>query len=309
MDAAETLHSGRFEWNEWRRSNPQPLAFTGLDLSGIDLTGCDLANVTFQACNLTGADLTSSWLTDAILQDCTAMGVRLKDARLQGVSISHSSFDDAVLSDAVLHNSQFIDVSLRRANLDLAQFAHSHLREVNLLQSRLTAADFRTATLDSVLLYRCAVADCRFDTSTWSRVIIADCDLRPAMGLTQVVHAQVSSLGVDTFVRSRGEVNRSFALASGINSLVADYLIEASAAAARNPLFEFHSVFLSHASHDKPVVNRVYDHLVEAGVPCWLDEVQMYPGDDIHARIARAVRLAHCRSPRSAVRRQRSRCG
>lgn len=50
------------------------------------------------------------------------------------------------------------------------------------------------------------------------------------------------------------------------------------------------SVFLSHASDDKPIVRQLATYLRSAGVEVWLDEEKLLPGQDWKAEIAEAVR-------------------
>ena len=44
-------------------------------------------------------------------------------------------------------------------------------------------------------------------------------------------------------------------------------------------------VFLSHSGKDKPVVRELAARLKKDGVPVWLDEEQIKPGDSIPAKI------------------------
>ncbi len=50
------------------------------------------------------------------------------------------------------------------------------------------------------------------------------------------------------------------------------------------------SVFLCHASDDKPVVRELYERLQSEGFDPWLDEENLFPGQDWKYEISRAVR-------------------
>jgi len=50
------------------------------------------------------------------------------------------------------------------------------------------------------------------------------------------------------------------------------------------------SVFLCHASDDKPLVRELYERLQSEGFDPWLDEENLFPGQDWKYEIARAVR-------------------
>jgi TIR domain len=53
------------------------------------------------------------------------------------------------------------------------------------------------------------------------------------------------------------------------------------------------SVFLCHASEDKPAVRELYEKLQRDGFDPWLDEENLLPGQDWKYEISRAVRNSH----------------
>ena len=44
--------------------------------------------------------------------------------------------------------------------------------------------------------------------------------------------------------------------------------------------------FLSHASEDKELVRRVYDHLRIQEFTCWFDEAEILPGDSFVDKVS-----------------------
>ncbi|MBZ0296278.1 MAG: toll/interleukin-1 receptor domain-containing protein, partial [Anaerolineae bacterium] len=49
-------------------------------------------------------------------------------------------------------------------------------------------------------------------------------------------------------------------------------------------------VFISHATRDNAVANRIYERLTEAGIRCWLDNVEIQPGADWLIQVEQAVK-------------------
>src|SRR4051794_5640482 len=49
------------------------------------------------------------------------------------------------------------------------------------------------------------------------------------------------------------------------------------------------TVFISHSSKDKPFVRQLVDALSKAGIPTWLDEIQIRVGDSIPDRLADGI--------------------
>ena len=54
---------------------------------------------------------------------------------------------------------------------------------------------------------------------------------------------------------------------------------------------EFYSCFISYNHEDKVFARRLHDQLQGAGIRCWLDDHQVFPGDDIRDAIDHGIRL------------------
>lgn len=53
------------------------------------------------------------------------------------------------------------------------------------------------------------------------------------------------------------------------------------------------SVFLSHSSRDKPVVDKVFEELHKSGIRAWYDRYEINPGDSITDSINEGLRKSH----------------
>ena len=54
---------------------------------------------------------------------------------------------------------------------------------------------------------------------------------------------------------------------------------------------EFFSCFISYSHADADFVHRLYNALQARGIRCWLDEIQLAPGDDILTSIDMGIRI------------------
>lgn len=54
---------------------------------------------------------------------------------------------------------------------------------------------------------------------------------------------------------------------------------------------QYFSVFISYSQNDKLFARRLLNNLQNHGIRCWLDEHQIYPGDDIYDRVQSGIRL------------------
>lgn len=53
------------------------------------------------------------------------------------------------------------------------------------------------------------------------------------------------------------------------------------------------SVFLSHSSQDKPIIDSVFETLHRSGIRAWYDRYEIQPGDSITNRINEGLRTSH----------------
>jgi uncharacterized protein YjbI with pentapeptide repeats len=260
QEQLEILKQGVNAWNEWRRNNPgkQPdlncAQLSGYDLSGADLRGANLVNADLTDAKLTNANLVNANLTDANLTTANLHGANLSSADLTGANFPCADLGAA--TSTRLHTANLANANLTRANLVGADLRHANL----------TGANFNT---------------CELWVTTFGNN-----DLSAVRGLESVIHHGPSSIGIDTFFRSKGKISKVFLRGAGVPEMFIQY----AASLAATP-FEFYSCFISYSHADKPFARRLHDALQSRGIRCWFDEKQLQPGDHIHREVDEAVRL------------------
>jgi len=95
-----------------------------------------------------------------------------------------------------------------------------------------------------------------------------------------------SSIGIDTFFRSKGKIPEAFLRGAG----VPDVFIAYASSLAAKPI-EFNSVFISYSSKDDAFAQRLYADLQAKGVRCWFAPEDLKTGDKFRPEIDRAIRL------------------
>jgi hypothetical protein len=89
-------------------------------------------------------------------------------------------------------------------------------------------------------------------------------DLRTATGLDTVRHSGPSTIGLDTFFRSAGDIPEGFLRGAGVPETLISYtksIVEKA--------IQFFSCFISYSSKDQPFADRLYGDLQANGVRCW----------------------------------------
>ena len=256
------LKKGVKEWNKWRGEHRdiEP-DLSKADLNRAPLKGAHLTGVNLKDANLQGADL-----TDAVLVDV--------------------NFRHADLSDAHLNGARMMGANLNGASLNGATLVDATLARVGLIGARLPNADLSRSYLFSAILQRTELDGAIFFHARCNITIFSDVDLSHAKRLETVRHEGPSTIGLDTFFKSKGKIPETFLRGAG----VPDIFIEFAASLAGTP-FEFNSCFISYSSKDDAFVQRFYADLQNKGVRCWFAPEDLKIGSKFRIDIDEAIRV------------------
>lgn len=117
-------------------------------------------------------------------------------------------------------------------------------------------------------------------------IIFADVDLSLTKGLDKVCHRGRSTIGIDSFFYSNGQIPGVFLQGADVAEIFIKHLPSLA-----GQVVQFYSCFISHSHYDKSFANRLHDSLQESGIRCWLDEHQMLPWDDVYEQLSRDIQL------------------
>jgi hypothetical protein len=251
LDGSSQIHKDPTEWN-----------------GGPDLSGAWLARKNLSGFDLTEADLRGTHLSNACLDRVRAGRTNLPGAILDNATFDHAylagvSFDDASLSRAMLDHAMVLSGSMAGATLVGASLRYTSLIGVNLVKAN-------------------------FEDAFMGATVLGQLDLRPCIGLHGVRHGLPSVMGVDTIVESRGEIPEVFLRGVGLPDSIIAYT--QSLALSASPI-DFYSCFVSHASADQELCERLHNDLQAAGVRCWLASEDLKIGDRFRDEIETAIKV------------------
>jgi uncharacterized protein YjbI with pentapeptide repeats len=219
-----------------------------VDLSGVDLSGAELSGA-----NLSGADLS---------------GAELRGAELRGANLWDGNLSEANLWEANLSGAYLITADFSDANLTLA----------NLRRADLNGADLNGADLSHTILSQAKLAFTRF----------TNVDLSETVGLETCNHEAPSSIGIDTIIKSRGNIPEVFLRGAGVpEPFIASMK---SLVAAMSPI-QFYSCFISYSTKDQEFADRLHADLQAKGVRCWFAPEDLKIGDKFRTRIDESIRV------------------
>jgi hypothetical protein len=207
------------------------------------------------------ADLSGAKLNRANLIDAKLSAADLSKASLGGANLFGADLSGANLGGAILYGT-----ILSAANLNFANLSGANLFLANLWSARLDHANFDKAMVGS---------------TTFGGVDLSSCS-----GLDSVQHLAPSTIGVDSIIRSKGRIPEIFLRGVGLPDEWIDYI-----PSLVGDGIQFFSCFISYSSVDKPFADRLYESLQAKGIRCWLDEKQLFPGDDISRQLERGIHL------------------
>jgi len=116
--------------------------------------------------------------------------------------------------------------------------------------------------------------------------IFVDTDLSLVKGLNLVHHEGPSSIGIDTIVRSKGQISEKFFRGAGVS----DTIIEYARYLVCNPI-EYQTCFISYASKDQKFAEKLYFDLQDKGVRCWFAPEDLKIGGKIRPRIDESIHV------------------
>lgn len=261
----EQVRKGPEFLNKWREARPrEQLDLRGASLKKIDLQGADLSVVNLSGSDLDEADLTGAELIESDLSSASLLGAILVDASIVHATLYRCNLSFADLEGADLEGADMEDVDFERAYLVGANLRYASLRGAKLFQT-----DLSYANLDGAVM--------GFTT-------ISDCDVRLVDGLENVTHEGPTSIGIDTILRSEGDIPHAFLRGCGLP----DHIIDFVDSIAKKPI-QFYSCFLSHSTKDKAFARHLFDKLQGAGVRCWYFPESARTGEPLREEINRAI--------------------
>jgi hypothetical protein len=212
---------------------------------------------------------------------------------LSRADLMHCDLKGANLAEVNLFRSSMVSTDLRDsmlvgANLGWADLANSNLQRSDLTGAFLTGADLHRAAL--------------------GRTRIGNVDLSAVKNLHTIVHHGPSTIGTDCLELTASGLSRRRGTAypagqPGVRASVArdaDVLAFLKGCGVPEELIkvfvewtsaepEYYSCFISYSHEDGQFADRLYRSLQEKGIPCWLDEDRLLPGDDISDEVYRGI--------------------
>jgi hypothetical protein len=255
-EAIELLTAGLEGQAEWNRRRGQGEDIP--DLEGAQLGGACLMGFLLSSANLVRADLSFADLSGSILTRADLFSANLGGATLRGTA----------LSSANLHRA-----NLNRADLSLA----------NLNSANLRLADLSGAIMDATSLEATDVGG-----AVCLGTIFADLDLSQVIGLDSINHIGPSTVGVDTFFRSKGTVPDAFLRGCGVPDPL---IVNQRSLFGALESIQFYSCFVSHSSRDQAFAERLHRDLQERGVRCWYAPKDLKIGEKIRVGIDESIRF------------------
>jgi uncharacterized protein YjbI with pentapeptide repeats len=257
-------------WNEWRLQSPNTIPFLrDADLRKAALKRAQLGGAELIGANLDAADLSRANLRGANLSEASLIGANLTGADLEGADLTAARLRGAKLKGTRLVGADLVGADLRRAIL-----IEANLSEADLTQACLDGANLSSSELRAADLSRACIGCADFSDARFSSTVLADMDLTEATGLEFALHAGPSSLGLDTFFRSKGVIPEAFLRGVGLPDTFLRY-----AASLMDKAFEFRACRICYSAKDQSFAKILHTDLQAKNVRCWLAPEHFRTGD------------------------------
>jgi len=141
------------------------------------------------------------------------------------------------------------------------------------------------ANLTGADLSRADLSEADLSGAKLLQTIFGNTNLIQTRGLDSCAHAGPSILDYRTLIQS-SQLPLNFLRGCGLPEALIIYL-----PSLLHQAIQFYSCFISYNHADKSFARRLHDTLQGRGIRCWLDEKQMFPGDDIHEQVDFGIRF------------------
>ena len=248
----EIVKRGKEAIEAWRKAHPN---------EWLDLSGADLHEAYLVGTNLRGADLREADLVGA---------------HLGGANLMRTNFKEAYL---IL--TKFYSADLSRANLALTELKFANFGGANLSGTNLSGADLWQTTFSNTML-----SGANFESALLDLTIFAGCDLSEARNLEKTQYKGPSTIGIDTILRSGGNIPEEFLRGAGVPEEIIGGL--------RNMIGEIQylSCFIAYGEPDKAFAERLHKSLTSKGVNSWLYSLDSTSGEPTWREISQKRREA-----------------
>ena len=237
---------------------------------GIDLHGCDLHAATLSNLNLAAANLSEADLTLANVHWCCFDGATLNEAKLNGANFFGCSFKGSHIVKATFDDATLAFCDLSDADLSECHFMHTFLRATSMTGTILKAARLGGASLNDIDI---SVADDSIlDTNPYPGVYLSSRSLRLTAEGLRIRPIEYAERFLD-WISYAGEPEEILNMMRGwIRSTTG-----------------FHTAFISYSRSDREIATRIYAALKRLGIRCWLDEMDLIPGNALDETIRAAI--------------------
>ena len=255
-------------FNAWRINNPQKIL---VNVSEVWPIGADPKDADLSNADLRDTNLSKAYLCNADLSGADLSGADLSNTNLSNANLIHANLSNANLSNANLSHAYLNGANLGNADLSNAYVINANLSNADLSNSGLYGTNFGNAD---------------FSNTQMSLTKLAHLDLRTIKGLDTVRHAGSSFLGIDTIMRSQGQIPEIFLRGCGVPDIFIQYIRSLT-----NQSIQYYSCFISYSTKDEEFAQRLYNDLQAKNVRCWYAPEDIQGGKKLHEQIDDAIRV------------------
>lgn len=200
--------------------------------------------------------------------------------------LSHAHLIYTHLSETKLSCTHLSYADLSYANLSGANLSHAQLSHANLSYANLSYANLSHTNLSYANLSGTNLSNTNFNQAYFLQTVFAWVDLSLVKGLEAARYNGPSIVHINSITLPHDEPTRNhFLRGVGFNETQIEYL---PSLLTPRPI-QYHSLFISYASRDKAIAQRLHTDLRKKDVPCWFALHDLQPGNYFRERIDQAI--------------------
>lgn len=216
-------------------------------------------------------DLRFANLVQADLRD-----IDLNNANLNGAILNEANLERAKFRSAKLNSASLCNANLKKADLNSVRFRGTDLSDAILIGANLAEAYFSDTILNGANLRRAHV------TGT----IFGNIDLSKVKELDTVNHFGPSTVSIDAFYKSAGNIPEIFLRGCGVPD---DFIALFQSQFGQQQAIQFYSCFISYSTKDNEIAQKLYNRMRDEHLRVWFAPEEVKGGQKLFEQIERAI--------------------
>ena len=210
----------------------------------------------------------------------------LVHADLRDIDLNKANLNGAILNEANLERAKFRTAQMNGASLCKTNLKKADLHGVRFRGANLSEAILIGANLADAYLYETILDGANLQGAHVTGTVFGDVDLSKVKKLDAITHFGPSTISIDTFYKSAGNIPEIFLRGCGVPD---DFIAFSQSHFRPQQAIQFYSCFISYSTKDDEFAQKLYSRMRDEHLRVWFAPEEVKGGQKLFDQIERAI--------------------